>query len=291
MSRTWLKPLLLSAGMLVGMALLGADGKKAGCVPVPVSIECAGPSDCEGMAHDACEGAWTCTDDAMCAWECAPPPPACVIGPMCGGPGAFKAAPIALCPEGSTCQCLPSCPDCDDCPASACMPTFGAWLCPKDGACGDNASCQCIPSCPACADCALSACVPADLCAPVDCPLWAPPAPGWCDGGVVLDGGKDASGCQLPPKCVKECATAEKLYSELVAAGKTCAAGQECTQQVPVGLLCQCPQALSSSANVAAMEALQAWYLKTCAPPDGWGCGGGCPSSPTGQCTQGKCSP
>ncbi|GMV41695.1 MAG: hypothetical protein AMXMBFR64_34110 [Myxococcales bacterium] len=290
MSRPNMKPLLLSAGMLAALALLAADGKKPGCVPVPVSIECAGPSDCEGMAHAACEGAWTCTDEALCEWVCATPP-ACVVGPACGDSWGFAAPPApSQCGEGATCQCIPSCPFCDDCPAAACAPAPGAWLCPKDGSpCGGGATCQCVPSCPDCADCKLFACVPPDLCGPIDCPFWAPPAPGWCEGGVVLGGGKDAKGCQLPPKCVKECGAAKQVHGDLVAAGKACVAGAECTQQVPVGLLCQCPAVLTASADAAGIVALQGWYLDHCAPPDGWGCGGGCPDVPLGKCTMGVC--
>lgn len=34
-----------------------------------------------------------------------------------------------------------------------------------------------------------------------DCPLWTPPAPGFCEGGTVLPGAVDACGCQAPPVC------------------------------------------------------------------------------------------
>lgn len=30
---------------------------------------CEAPEDCEGLAHDECEGAWAC-DEGACAWEC-----------------------------------------------------------------------------------------------------------------------------------------------------------------------------------------------------------------------------
>lgn len=34
-----------------------------------------------------------------------------------------------------------------------------------------------------------------------DCPLWTPPAPGFCEGGTVVPGAVDACGCQAPPVC------------------------------------------------------------------------------------------
>lgn len=33
------------------------------------------------------------------------------------------------------------------------------------------------------------------------CPQFMPPAPGFCADGKIVDGGKDANGCQMPPKC------------------------------------------------------------------------------------------
>ena len=284
---------LLCGAMLVTMGLLGADGKQAGCVPVPVEVECTAPADCEGMAHDACDGAWTCTGDATCAWECATEPPLCAVGPICGGGGGAKPGLIALpdCAEGTTCSCVSSCQACDDCATAACAPPGVAlWLC-GDAPCGVGSTCTCIPSCPDCADCAAAVCVPDGPCGPVDCPLWAPPAPGWCDGGVVLDGGKDKNGCQLPPTCVKDCATAETTHATMIATGKACAADSQCTEVVSVGLLCPCPRVLASGADVAGIQALQAWYLTTCTPSEGWGCGGGCPGLPTNACTDGACSP
>jgi putative hemolysin len=34
-----------------------------------------------------------------------------------------------------------------------------------------------------------------------ECPMWAPPAPGFCEGGTILPGAIDACGCQGPPVC------------------------------------------------------------------------------------------
>jgi hypothetical protein len=33
------------------------------------------------------------------------------------------------------------------------------------------------------------------------CPEYAPPSPDYCKGGTIVDGGKDACGCQQPPDC------------------------------------------------------------------------------------------
>lgn len=35
------------------------------------------------------------------------------------------------------------------------------------------------------------------------CPLYSPPAPGWCKDGTVIVGEKDECGCQQPPTCNK----------------------------------------------------------------------------------------
>ena len=51
---------LLSAGAATGPT----------CAPTtPGEPMCLTSADCEGLAHDACEGAWTC-DDAVCGWAC-----------------------------------------------------------------------------------------------------------------------------------------------------------------------------------------------------------------------------
>jgi hypothetical protein len=36
------------------------------------------------------------------------------------------------------------------------------------------------------------------------CPQYMPPAPGWCENGVIIPGQKDDCGCQAPPKCEKK---------------------------------------------------------------------------------------
>jgi len=36
------------------------------------------------------------------------------------------------------------------------------------------------------------------------CPEFMPPAPGWCEHGVIIPGQKNECGCQAPPNCEKE---------------------------------------------------------------------------------------
>jgi hypothetical protein len=91
----------------------------------------------------------------------------CTVGALqtCGSNGQ--------CPERLACQCLPSCPACDDCGPGICTsadlprPFPGLYRCGADDTCvnpGD--ACTCVPSCPDCKDCALRVCVPG--CKPLD---------------------------------------------------------------------------------------------------------------------------
>lgn len=41
------------------------------------------------------------------------------------------------------------------------------------------------------------------------CPVYSPPAPGWCQYGTIVDGGKNDCGCQLPPRCENVACTQE----------------------------------------------------------------------------------
>lgn len=41
------------------------------------------------------------------------------------------------------------------------------------------------------------------------CPMYSPPAPGWCQYGTIVDGGKNDCGCQLPPRCENVACTQE----------------------------------------------------------------------------------
>jgi uncharacterized protein len=53
------------------------------------------------------------------------------------------------------------------------------------------------------------------------CPQYSPPAPGFCLGGNIIDGGKNDCGCQLPPKCETVACTEEaKLCSDGSAVGR-----------------------------------------------------------------------
>lgn len=99
------------------------------------------------------------------------------------------------------------------------------------------------------------------------CPQYAPPAPGWCSDGTVVERGVDECGCQLPPTCERlakrmtrelcesagghfnECASACRNNPDaevciLVCvqececggiAGFKCPAGYYCTDYVPKG--------------------------------------------------------
>ncbi len=50
------------------------------------------------------------------------------------------------------------------------------------------------------------------------CPQYSPPAPGWCDDGVVVPGLKDGCGCVSPPKCVRE----EGILAGRITVGPLC---------------------------------------------------------------------
>lgn len=98
----------------------------------------------------------------------------------------YRCEPGGGCGEGDRiCVCVPSCPDCQDCPAMACVPRtyFHDPMCGPDGLCkslpydcSDNQACddateecRCIPSCPTCEDCAAAACVaPCEPGEPID---------------------------------------------------------------------------------------------------------------------------
>lgn len=50
-----------------------------------------------------------------------------------------------------------------------------------------------------------------------ECPQLMPPAPGFCEGGVIIDGGIDDCGCQLPSTCeYKEKKETEKGFWSLI---------------------------------------------------------------------------
>jgi len=63
------RPLPLVA--LVALLLGSAAATGPTCAPAnPDEPTCLTAADCEGLAHDACEGAWTC-EQATCTWACA----------------------------------------------------------------------------------------------------------------------------------------------------------------------------------------------------------------------------
>jgi len=93
------------------------------------------------------------------------------VGP-CGVGGTQACDASGQCPGHLTCQCVPSCPACDDCGPGICtLPTLprpypGPYRCGGDGTCAQSGdSCVCVPSCPDCKDCVLRVCVPG--CVPV----------------------------------------------------------------------------------------------------------------------------
>jgi len=106
--------------------------------------------------------------------------------------------------EGAMC-CVPakdnykSCVDTvRDCPDFAPIKCIGYWFC--DEKVGDDCNYVCGESPP--------------------CPGISPPPPGWCDDGVVVDGGHDGFGCELPPKCLP--------YDECFSGDAECGNNQYC---------------------------------------------------------------
>ncbi|MCH6561606.1 MAG: hypothetical protein IH800_04190 [Myxococcales bacterium] len=49
------------------------------------------------------------------------PAPISLCGPLSDTRLAPSTAPISVCPAGSVCSCVPSCPACDDCPVQVCV--------------------------------------------------------------------------------------------------------------------------------------------------------------------------
>jgi putative hemolysin len=54
----------------------------------------------------------------------------------------------------------------------------------------------------------------------VTCPMYSPPAPGWCADGTVVPGEKDECDCQGPPKCIKACTEEAKICPDGTAVGR-----------------------------------------------------------------------
>lgn len=122
----WTFPVLLAFAVLAM-----APGK---CQPAPLPEEplCDGPKDCEGQPHPECVGAWTCTDDATCLWECKTDPPTCEGG----------------CADGQTCECSETCDPAGVCKAScACVPEQTGPACIDDFDCKPGTACVCESAC------------------------------------------------------------------------------------------------------------------------------------------------
>jgi rhodanese-related sulfurtransferase len=61
---------LVSVLALVAALLALAGASEPACGPAtPGEPTCLTRADCEGLAHDSCEGDWTC-DEAVCVWVC-----------------------------------------------------------------------------------------------------------------------------------------------------------------------------------------------------------------------------
>jgi hypothetical protein len=75
-----------------------------------------------------------------------------------------------------------------------------------DPVCGDDGITY-GNGCSACASAKIGSYVPGE-CPPIKecgtCPNYMPPAPGWCENGVIIPGQKNECGCQAPPKCEKK---------------------------------------------------------------------------------------
>jgi hypothetical protein len=66
--------------------------------------------------------------------------------------------------------------------------------------------------CSACASGKIASYVPGECTTTKECgtcPNFMPPAPGWCDNGVIIPGQEDECGCQAPPKCAAKAIAAD----------------------------------------------------------------------------------
>lgn len=275
--RPVLTPLTLPA--LLGFAFLAmAPGK---CVPAPLPEEplCDSAKDCEGQAHPDCAGAWTCTDDATCAWECQVAPPTCDGG----------------CASGETCQCSEICDSSGACKATCgCVPVEPGPMCWADSDCKAGETCVCdsacggggggpVPPVPCLMNCT---CQPAPCAADVDCGdgctcmggacVCEPPPPVmcWadsdCDAGCFCD--MSASLCIVAP-CFGQCSCGKPTLGECASDGD-CGAGASCTAGSKDCLPCaSCPSCAMCCGMCEADPA-----PSTCAPT---GCSGQiCASEP-----------
>ncbi len=74
---------------------------------------------------------------------------------------------------------------------------------------------------------------------PENCPMYAPPSPGWCSDGVITPRGFDENCCRAPPTCVRpdvpitreQCESARGHFNECGSACRTATEETACTLQ------------------------------------------------------------
>ncbi|NUN12335.1 MAG: hypothetical protein HUU55_01720 [Myxococcales bacterium] len=295
MIRTNIRITLLLVALVSGMAVTMAV-KQPACKKIeptdPICVNAA--QDCGPTPQGVCPGSWTCSQLAECEWKCDEAPQCITPSSVCGGGPLVSPVPIFIpqCPDGEVCQCVPSCPLCKDCGKTVCVaPEAGPiYQCGPGGICkAPDEKCACVPSCPECDDCAASVCVKCTTPNP-SCPVFAPPAPGFCQNGVIVpQTSKD--GCVLPPKCITECAEIQNEYSTLLTNATSCKSNADCSASMLVGLTCQCPATVNlDNTNGELMTALSLYWSSYCIPPGG-GCGAGCANIQLNLCTNGVCGP
>ncbi|GMV41503.1 MAG: hypothetical protein AMXMBFR64_32190 [Myxococcales bacterium] len=121
----------LSIPALLAFAVLAMAPGKCQPAPLPEEPLCDGPKDCEGLIHPDCAGAWTCTDDATCLWECKVEPPTC----------------DTTCAKGESCQCAETCDSSGCWTSCSCIPDQPLPLCWADSDCKAGEACVCTGNC------------------------------------------------------------------------------------------------------------------------------------------------
>jgi len=234
-SHRWNRFPAVASLVLAAALLMGAD--KSGCGPIdtpPVTQnQCAADTDCNGLPHVMCLGAWACTQGA-CSWKCNLPEPECATAADCAG-----GTPTAGCVTGAwTCASGTCAYQCNDVVA-----------CTVDADCKAGDHCAQVSKCPACRQATPpceAPCVITHECGPVastkcstdtDCPSgWfcgqlpcpAPPDPvpvDYCHATCMKQ--ETTTGCQADTDCPK---------------GQTCVWPSGCANcTCPAGATCNCP--------------------------------------------------
>lgn len=256
--KPWIGPTLRAAsGLLVIAALSANDGScgGGGGSGPGETPQCAKATDCTGLPHVLCAGAWECTAAGQCDWNCSEEPAGCVVsgcsGEVCGEKavdtdcvwkdwysclklttcGRFGAdntcafqqtAEFVACLQGGT-----GCKADTDCPKGlACV----------NGTCEAQAQCDASRPCPPDAVCKNGQCVPVDpVCkAASDCP----------EGQYCIDGRcqyaqndcKQDSDCPAGWRCELACLPCVgcECLGRCVPGGTGCGTDQAC----PAGQAC-----------------------------------------------------